>query len=117
MIDYDAIAPNYDRRYAENEYGGVERAVLAFVGAATGAVLEVGCGTGHWLGVLDGLGRRGAGSLGIDRSWGMLERARRAMPAAALVRAEAERLPCRSASADRLFCVNAFHHFVDKAAF
>ena len=114
--DYDSVAGAYDRRYERNDYAGVERAVLAFAAGlpATAGVLEVGCGTGHWLAALAG----GAALVaGVDPSRGMLERARRAAPDALLVRARAEALPWRSASVDRVVCVNAFHHFADKAAF
>ncbi len=56
-VNYDIIAPVYDRRYEENDYSGVERALLDFIGEDQSAqILEVGCGTGHWLTLLD---RRG----------------------------------------------------------
>lgn len=52
-VDYDWIADEYDRRYDENDYGGVERTLLDFVGdSRLSSVLEVGCGTGHWLAAL-----------------------------------------------------------------
>jgi SAM-dependent methyltransferase len=47
----------------------------------------------------------------------MLERARVAAPEARLVRARAEELPWRDASFDRIFCVNALHHFADRGRF
>jgi SAM-dependent methyltransferase len=54
---------------------------------------------------------------GIDPSAPMLLRANAAAPGAQLVRALAERLPWRDATFDRIFCVNALHHFADRAQF
>jgi len=109
--DYDAVADRFDVRYGRNRYDGVRETVLAFIGDAA-AVLEVGCGTGHWLAAVEG--RRPAG---IDPSMPMLERARRAAPQARLVRARAEALPWREHTFDRIFCVNALHHFSDRDRF
>lgn len=33
-VDYDRIASSFDERYRANDYGGVERALLSFIGAA-----------------------------------------------------------------------------------
>lgn len=46
-VSYDSIAQTYERRYQHNQYDGVERELLRFVGSEPTAVLEVGCGTGH----------------------------------------------------------------------
>ena len=63
-VDYDRIATTYDRRYGDNEYPGVEQALQQFVGEEPGVrVLEVGCGTGHWLALLS---RRGICVAGLD---------------------------------------------------
>jgi ubiquinone/menaquinone biosynthesis C-methylase UbiE len=114
-MDYDDLADRYDQRYARYEYGGVEGCVLRFAHGAKD-VLEVGCGTGHWLELLT----RAAGMknlAGVEPSSEMLERARGAAPHARLVQARAEALPFADASFDRVLCVNAFHHFTDKPAF
>jgi ubiquinone/menaquinone biosynthesis C-methylase UbiE len=114
-VDYDAVAPTYDRRYAENDYSGIERALLQFVGdTPRRRVLEVGCGTGHWLAISSRGGTRVAG---VDASAQMLARAQAHVPGASLVRGSAEHLPWADASFDRLFCINALHHFRDHAAF
>jgi ubiquinone/menaquinone biosynthesis C-methylase UbiE len=112
-VDYDRIAATYDRRYLINDYSGVEEALRAFVSHhAFPRVLEVGCGTGHWLRFLaDG----GAPVAGVDASFNMLDCARVQAPGAALAHARAEQLPWSDGSFDRLFCINAFHHFDDKA--
>src|ERR671921_1739386 len=116
-VDYDRIAADYDTRYARNDYSGIEAALVAFAAGAPTAcarILEVGCGTGHWLRVLR---RAGADAAGCDLSTEMLAVARGRDREARLVRARAEALPCRSTSWDRVFCVNALHHFSDPAAF
>ncbi|HJR79324.1 MAG TPA: methyltransferase domain-containing protein [Anaerolineales bacterium] len=113
--DYDQIAPTFDRRYARNEYAGVERALREFIGREPGLrILEAGCGTGHWLDVLQASENY---VMGLDFSAGMLARARESLPEAALIRGTAQQLPLPAASLDRVFCINAIHHFPNKPAF
>jgi ubiquinone/menaquinone biosynthesis C-methylase UbiE len=114
-VNYDAIAKEYDRRYEINDYSGIEEALIAFVGLQpTGRVLEVGCGTGHWLRVLS---ERGVSVGGIDASSNMLDYAHDQAPRATLAHARAEHLPWSREKFDRLFCINALHHFEDKVRF
>lgn len=112
-VDYDAVAPAYDVRYARHAYDGVEDALRAFVGDAA-RVLEVGCGTGHWLEVLSAPTRELAG---LDASHEMLAKARARSLDAELVHGRAESLPWADASFDRVVCINALHHFDDAPAF
>jgi ubiquinone/menaquinone biosynthesis C-methylase UbiE len=126
IADYDSIAARYDRRYALHEYGGVRTTLFDFVGD-TRAVLEVGCGTGHWLAELGRVSPSGtarSASLsgertlaGVEPSAEMIARARTTAPDAQLVRGRAEALPWRDASFDRVYCVNALHHFSDRGQF
>jgi ubiquinone/menaquinone biosynthesis C-methylase UbiE len=110
--DYQEIAPQYDRRYALHRYDGVAECVEAFVGPERRAVLEVGCGTGHWVSLLS---ERGHGVVGIDRSTGMLERARQKVGRAGILLATAEAVPLRDGSVERVLIVNALHHFTEPA--
>ena len=54
---------------------------------------------------------------GLDASAQMLAYAKTQAPRAALAQGSAERLPWANESFDRVFCINAFHHFQDKVAF
>ena len=123
-VNYDAVAPAYDRRYERNRYDGVTAVLRRFIehaddaaraGEPAGAdAAEVGCGTGHWLAEIRDRVRTAAG---LDLSAEMLHRARTAAPLARVVRGRAESLPWVSARFDRLFCINALHHFADADAF
>jgi ubiquinone/menaquinone biosynthesis C-methylase UbiE len=113
--NYDQIAPTYDKRYERREYAGAERALREFVGEPSELrILEVGCGTGHWLNVLKAFESK---VMGLDFSLGMLARARTSFPTSVLIRGTAQHLPLPAASVDRVFCINAIHHFPDNPAF
>jgi len=116
-VDYDAIAPHYDARYDANALPGIAgllRQMAAQAGGLKADVLEVGCGTGHWLSVL---APHTGHSTGLDLSAGMLGHARRQAPGSGLVQGQAGQLPFASASFDLLLCINALHHFPDPRAF
>ena len=114
-VNYDSMAAAFDRRYRENDYSGVESALRVFVGReCTGRVLEVGCGTGHWLRLLSGTAIRVAG---VDASRSMLAIARTKSPGASLAQGRAEQLPWGDRTFERVFCINALHHFEDKLGF
>ena len=112
-VDYDAIAPTYARRYEVYDYSGVDRTLLDFVGPGpSGRVLEVGCGAAHWL---NRLGDRAELLIGIDPSEGMLQRSHSGR--FSLVRGRAGELPWPGTTFDRVFAINALHHFSDKCQF
>lgn len=114
-IDYDEqVASTYDQRYRVNDTADLETFIARFVASAD-VVVEVGCGTGHWLEHARQSGARRV--IGIDSSSAMLARARRAAPSVELARGTAEQLPLGEASVDRVFCVNAHHHFLDLSSF
>jgi SAM-dependent methyltransferase len=113
-VDYNRLAVRFDERYQHLTYSGIHSQLLELIDRAGLHVLEVGCGTGHWLAVLGG---HAAYVLGADTSSAMLAKARCQAPAARLVCASAERLPFSDNSMDLIFCVNAFHHFSDPKRF
>jgi SAM-dependent methyltransferase len=115
VTDYSAIAAQYDRRYEVQDSSDVERELLDFVGdAGTGPILEVGCGTGHWL---RWLGVRDYDITGLDASRAMLDIATAKTPTPRLVQSRAEVLPWADGSFARLYCIDAFHHFTHEKAF
>ncbi len=115
QADYDQIAHTYDTRYERNSYVGVQQALQRFAGSQPGLqILEIGCGTGHWLKLLSASGLH---VVGLDLSAGMLAQAQMGLAGIPLVQGTAERLPWQAESFDRVFCINAFHHFTDKATF
>ncbi|MDB4975351.1 MAG: hypothetical protein JWN48_3692 [Myxococcaceae bacterium] len=105
--NYEQVAPAYDARYAQTTYPGTTASVLQLVDGSQD-VLEVGCGTGHWLAKLCAQGLR---VRGVDPARGMLARAQDNAPAAQLLRARAEALPFPEASFDRVLMINTLHHF------
>jgi SAM-dependent methyltransferase len=114
ITDYDSIADRYDRRYELYSYSGVLETLQNFLTPKAAAAAEIGCGTGHWL---QALADNASFLIGLEPSAPMLRRAKAAAPGARLLRGRAEALPWRDRSLDRVFCVNALHHFTDRAAF
>lgn len=115
-VNYDVVASSYDRRYERHSYDGVREVLHRFLdGQQNRVVVEVGCGTGHWLADLSRSGF--SRLLGLDLSIAMLEKARTSAPNARLIRGSAQQLPWADRSVDRVFCVNALHHFSAPPAF
>ncbi|HUG52354.1 MAG TPA: methyltransferase domain-containing protein [Vicinamibacteria bacterium] len=114
-VDYDKVAPVYDRRYRDGGSPEIAALVRAFGATAAGRpVLEVGCGTGRWLSEAH---RAGARAVGLDPSPAMLARARALVPAASLVRGRAEALPFRDRLFGAVFCIFVVHHLDDAPRF
>ena len=114
-VDYNRIAPTYDRRYAANRLDAVEQALLRLI-RECGAqrVLEVGCGTGRWIESLESITRD---IYGVDLSTGMLRQASSQSARLYLTCGRGGRLPFRDQSFDLVFCVNALHHFDQPQSF
>lgn len=120
QIDYDRIAAGYNRRFGVgSEQRGIAAALLALAQTRDPArgverILEVGCGTGHWLANLrPAPGRR----YGLDLSAGMLAQAQARQAGLDLTRGRASQLPFPDACADLVYCVNALHHFQHQRGF
>lgn len=115
-VDYDRLAPTYDRRFAQGAPRGVAIALQALARQLDARrILEVGCGTGYWLAGL--AGPPPCSLYGLDLSTGMLAQAQDREPSLGLVRGRADQLPFPPASFDLVCCVNAIHHFERPAAF
>lgn len=110
---FDARAATYDESTMHRD---VATAVVDFADLTeVGDALDVATGTGL---VLRTLARRSpAISLtGIDLSAGMLEVAKKHLPAAAFIQADAAQLPLGNASVDLITCVTGLHVIPDTAA-
>jgi demethylmenaquinone methyltransferase/2-methoxy-6-polyprenyl-1,4-benzoquinol methylase len=83
--------------------------------AASGAILEVGTGTGALIGCLRERAPD-ARLVSIDLAGEMLRRARQRCPDAAVVQADAHRPPFAAPAFDLVVCHNSFPHFADKPA-
>lgn len=94
--------------------GQFERIAGALHLSAGMRVLDLGCGVGHFLAWVTE--RAGVYGYGADVSIGSLARARAASPALHLAVAEAERLPFRDESFDRIVCNGSAHHFLDSGS-
>ena len=114
-VNYDQIAPTYDRRYTVSQFAGIAAALRSLVrDVGAERVLEVGCGTGRWLAELQPLARQ---VYGMDLSLGMLRQARQRPQSLSLICGHASHLPFPDAGFDLVFCVNAFHHFPEPRGF
>lgn len=115
-VNYEELASEYDGRYAtpaeEEPRGKALLALAADIRAER--ILEVGCGTGHWL---HGLVTSAARLYGLDLSTAMLGIARRHEPRPFLTRGVALALPFAANSFDLIYCVDALHHFGDAHGF
>jgi len=70
-VDYDRIAPTYNQRYEASHMDGVLSALRTLLrDLEADRILEVGCGTGRWLGDLSPERCQG---VGLDPSSGMLK--------------------------------------------
>lgn len=115
-IDYDRVAPAYDARYSTNAfYAPVEATLLGLLGSERAQrIVEVGCGTGHWVARL---AEQGFDAEGLDASQRMLEIAREKVPSARFTLGTADALPYPAATVDFIFSVNALHHFAEPAGY
>lgn len=109
-VDYDQLAASYDQRYELiSPPRGIGKALCDLARQThSHTVLEVGCGTGHWLAELE---RIGCSGFGLDRSSGMLSKARGKLASLRLVKGDSAALPFCAESFDLICCVNALHHF------
>jgi SAM-dependent methyltransferase len=109
-VEYDQIALTYNQRFAASKMEGVAAVLKKLVQELNARdILEVGCGTGYWLKLLD---PGGDWISGLDLSLGMLRQTKTQNFHPALVCADVRHdLPFQSGVFDLVFCINAPHHF------
>lgn len=111
-VDYDAIATTYNQRFSGEQRSDTRATLLALVRRTHSQdILEVGCGTAHWLAEVHAECSQETRLYGLDPSPGMLAQARHHNAPIRLVRGQAERLPFCERTFDLIYCVNALHHF------
>jgi len=110
---FDAIAPRYDLVNRTMTFGldvrWRRRSLRALALPAGSVVLDLACGTGDFLKLLQGAGHR---AFGVDLSWGMLAANRTGLP---LAQANGAELPVASGSVDGVTCGYALRNFTDLA--
>ena len=72
-------------------------------------ILDVGCGKGHWLNFLEFTRTY---RIGVDISLAALKQAKRSSNIEYIL-ADAENLPFRESSFNRIFCLGSLEHFVN----
>jgi len=114
-LNYDKLAPEYDLRYQKDQRQGTLNALRRILSEKTPyRVLEIGCGTCHWL-----MGLRVSKRhllVGIDKAHNMLKQPQN-KDQLQLCQGMAENLPLKSGTFDFIYCVNAIHHFSRPSVF
>lgn len=114
-VNYDEIAPTYDQRYHTGAPASIAAGLLEVIHRVQAAqVLEVGCGTAHWLAAVQSSVQQ---AYGLDLSFAMLRKAQAQTIDLCFVRGHANQLPFAAGTFNFIFCVHALHHFADPAAF
>lgn len=125
-VDTDYLRYQYDdaeklriridthERYSERITDTFASWLLALVDATPGQLLlDVGCGPGAYHAALAIAGAR---VVGVDASRGMLREVLAQRPSAAAAQADAERLPIRDATFDRVMANHMLYHVADQVA-
>lgn len=114
-VDYNSISTEYNKRYSASPLPGVKEKLITLVKSRQPkTILEVGCGTGHWLNELASFCSK---LFGLDYSKGMLIEAFKYSNQSTFINADADCLPFRENKFDFVFSVNAIHFFKDNLKF
>ncbi len=115
-IEYDQLAATYATTRSAHPavMTRLHDAVIAAQDAGAGRLLEIGCGTGNYVGALQDA--TGAAAWGIDPSAEMLAVARNRWPGVCFEQGTGEALPLADGSVDFAFSVDVAHHLADPPA-
>ena len=109
-VNYDKVAGGYSYRYQRsyNSTKGISKK-LSNIAQSNDirTILEVGCGTGHWLNLF----KENKFVVGLDASLGMLSKANFPESTYYLIQGSSNQLPIKENSTDFIYCINAIHHF------
>lgn len=110
-VEYDELATFYDRRWASYVTRTLEETLARFQAPEGARVLDLGCGTGAFLGALASA-RPDLRLVGADLSPGMLAAARRRLGGAVpLVEASALALPFGGGAFDVVTSLSSLHYW------
>lgn len=113
--DYSQIASTYNTRYKLDYLVNIENQIKSIITSNNyKTILEVGCGTGRWIGSLKNESKK---IFGLDYSFDMMKIPKSDISYLNFVNADAVHIPFRENCFDLIFCVNAIHHFPDKLKF
>jgi SAM-dependent methyltransferase len=116
---FDQHAASYEQWYGTPRGRRADQAEQALLGwllsgfPGARSLLEIGCGTGHFAGLL---AKRGSRVIGLERSPAMLAEMRRRHPLAAPVLGDAHQLPFRDGAVDLALFVTALEFVEDPLA-
>lgn len=114
MIDYSKIASEYAKHRQVHPRVLENLISEGNIGSAS-TVLEVGCGTGNYVGSLNQL--TGCSCYGIDPSEEMLSNAKKRFPLVAFRAGKAEKVDFDSDYFDLAFSVDVIHHVADRPSY
>lgn len=115
-VNYNEISQVYNVRYSVSPLEGVSSFLKNLVETnSPQTILEVGCGTAHWL---KDLSNYKCQLFGGDYSIAMLKQSgTNPFKNIHLFNTDANLLPLKQNSFDLIICINAIHHFTDKEKF
>jgi len=107
---YDSVAGLYIELFGDEELAEPEDrdAIIAWATSCGGAVLDAGCGPGHWT---EALAKRGIEVSGVDLSGRFLEHARRRYPGLLFQQADLRTLPFAERSLGGVLAWFSLIHF------
>jgi ubiquinone/menaquinone biosynthesis C-methylase UbiE len=113
-ISYDQIAADYAAH--RNVHAAVLQRLIEFPPITSEShVLEVGCGTGNYIGAIESVAN--AKCFGLEPSVVMLEIARKKLTLVSWLQGSAQGMPYPMESFDFIFSVDVIHHVRDRQAF
>jgi SAM-dependent methyltransferase len=114
-VNYDDVADVYEFRYQKSYSpdGILQKLQEIKLRNNVKTILEVGCGTGHWLGAFE----KDTTIIGLDPSFMMLTKANKPGSPYYLVQGSSKHLPIKKNSINFIYCINAIHHFDDPQKF
>lgn len=114
-VNYNNVADVYEYRYQKSySPDGIPRKLQEIkLKNNIKTILEVGCGTGHWLNVFE----KDKTIIGLDPSFMMLAKANKPESSYYLVQGSSDHFPIKENSINFIYCINAIHHFNDPKQF